>query len=177
MISEFARNRFEPRIVEVLGRVRNEAINAGYYATEPYDSHSTDESRWSIDLQHTATDAATRAADPLTVEVSITVCESENWDGQHPGANFVCDVVSNGGRVVCEHCCFNCSSDVWVDRADAAALDARFDAFAKSMDHCAIVQAVRRFWGRERSVVTPPRIGGSAPGPVALRLIRRAGKG
>lgn len=133
-------NAYTTKIRSLLEQVRDAAREHGLDSSDPYDMSDAEE-RWALHVQ-----PAGSSDDEDGVEVSITVLESEQCDGQENGLNFGLDVVSHGGRILGGLCPFNYTDRVWVDRDDSEAVEERWKVFANAFDAGPVVDSIEGFF-------------------------------
>lgn len=121
--------KYKGRIQAVMDGLRKALVEAGHDCEEPSDE-SIDEYRWSMVVDG-------------NVDVTFTIAESEEYDGEEGGVNFMVDVVEEGGRPLGGLCPYNYTDKVWVSRGDDAAVEERFIILEKA-DPADIVTCVER---------------------------------
>lgn len=131
-------SKHAPKIKALLEQVRAEALERGLVCSEPGDM-TDDCERWEVYVQPAGTPDDEHENG---VDVSITVCESEHYDGEENGLNFALDVVSYGGEIIGGLCPFNYSDRVWVPRDDEDAVEERWGLFAGAFDADPVVDSI-----------------------------------
>lgn len=134
MTPEAIKEKYKPRILALLRRIAETLREAGRTVDDPIDL-SCDEYWWSL-LVH-------GDSDQECIDISFHICESEQYDGEEGGVNFMLDIVEMGGRVLGGLTPFNYSPQCWVDRNDEDAVEERFAIFEEA-DVAEIVPILER---------------------------------
>jgi len=135
---------YPPKFRQLLEEVRKEALERGFLCDEPGDL--TDEDvRWFVLVRP----AGTNPSEEAGVDVSITAAESEHFDGEEGGVNFILDVVSYEGVIVGGLHPYNYTDRCWVPRADEDAVAARWALLNDAFDASAVVDSIEEFFARE----------------------------
>jgi hypothetical protein len=134
MTPEAIKGKYEQRILAVLSRIAETLREAGYTVNDPIDL-SCDQYCWSL-LVH-------GDGDEDTIDISFIICESEEYDGEKGGVNFMLDIVEWGGRMLGGLTPFNYTDRCWVDRCDEGAVEERFAIF-EAADPADIVPILER---------------------------------
>ena len=127
MTSEEIKDKYEKRILLILN-----GIAEGLRECEEHDwkvgainEIHDDEYKWGMLVS--LSDEDPRELDEDDIDVSFAILESEHNDGQEGGVSFSIEAVTVGGSQVARLCPYNYTSDVWVDRTDADAVEERFN--------------------------------------------------
>lgn len=134
MTPEAIKDKYEPRILAVLTRIAETLREAGYTVDDPLDL-SCDQYWWSL-LVH-------GDGEEDSIDISFKICESEQYDGEEGGVNFMLDIVEWGGRILGGLTPFNYTPQCWVDGSDEEAVEERFAIFEKA-DPADIVPILER---------------------------------
>jgi hypothetical protein len=115
------------RIKAIMEKIRDACKEAGLVPdAEPFDM-SCDEYQWALivrkEKRPTVDD---RDYTDVDYDVTLKVCESEEYDGTENGITFAVDVCTVGGRIVGGLSPYNYSDQCWVSVADADAVEERF---------------------------------------------------
>lgn len=116
---------YEPRILALLESMRG-ALQEEECLSVSEPSELGDY-RWSILVQRVG---ATQDLHNDDVDVSVQICESEEYDGSENGVNFAVDVVTVGGAILGGLTPYNYTDQCWVSRDDSDAVAERFDCIA-----------------------------------------------
>jgi hypothetical protein len=136
MTPEDIKDKYEQRILVLLTKIAETLREAGYTVDEPIDL-SCDQYCWSL-LVH-----GDGNGDEDTIDISFRICESEQYDGEEGGVNFMLDIVEWGGRILGGLTPFNYTSQCWVDRSDQEEVEERFAIFEQA-DPADIVPILER---------------------------------
>jgi len=134
MTPEQIKTKYEPRILVILNAMRTALNEAGHNCGESFDM-SSDDYRWSMIING---DDGSNG-----INISFIIAESEYWDGEENGVNFMVDVVEFGGRMLGGLCPYNYSNKVWVSRDDEDAIEERFRIFEQA-DPADIIKCVEQ---------------------------------
>lgn len=110
--------KYKGRIRKILRNIGKVLKEEGHKVEGPFDM-TADHYQWSLIV-----DGDTN--NQQGIDISFTIAESEEWDGEEGGVNFMLDVVEWGGRILGGLCPYNYSPQVWVDRNDPEAIEERF---------------------------------------------------
>ena len=143
MKTAWVKKAYSKRIRTILRNIRN-TINAelrgtGITAKGPYD-FSVDDYRWELVVEHNGESSAS---------ISITIAESEYYDGTQGGINFSLDVIGDGGEIIVGLTPYNYTPLCWVPLKDgrkrnSGEIEDRFQLF-ESADFDSIPESIRRF--------------------------------
>jgi hypothetical protein len=138
--------RYKPRILGLLDEVRATFEEAGYRLDEPFEM-SDEEYQWRLD-------GGPEPRNP-NISVRITIIESRVRDGEDDhGINFSLDIPGKHGEVLGGYTPYNYRPEVWANRKDPSAIEARWRSFEAVCAPSAIVDTVRERRGpRCRSLV------------------------
>src|SRR6266478_1460728 len=100
------KRKYKNRILAILNRIAEVLRQAGCDVEGPWDL-SGDDYRWELQANN--------------IDISITICESETYDGEPNGINFALDIVEEGGRILGGLTPYNYTDAVWVSRSDSEA--------------------------------------------------------
>lgn len=114
--------KYRKRIVQILERMADVLRQDGYVVEGPTFLDG-DDYRWSL-LVHLDGDPDT--VSDQDIDISIKLCESEEYDGTEGGVNFSVDIVEVSGRILGGLTPFNYSDRCWVSRNDPQAVEERF---------------------------------------------------
>ena len=134
---------YNPKIQKLLEAVRAEALERGFICDEPFEM-TDDCVRWSLLVQP----AGTASDAEEGVDVTITIPESEHYDGSENGLNFSLDVVHYGGEILGGMTPFNYSDRVWVQRDDADAVEERWNLFQGAFDASPVIDSIEGHYAR-----------------------------
>lgn len=128
--------QYEPKIIELLNRIAADCKELGMNTIGP-DEMSDEDSKWSLTVlrpgdTEKSPDAIDRGAD-----VTITIADSQQYEGEAQGVNFTLDAVATPGEIIGQITPFNYTEDVWVDLNDEEALRARFGLIEDDIDDVA----------------------------------------
>lgn len=121
MTAEEIKNKYSERILKYLNEMRedilfeNEFLTCSLPAEEDWDDF-----RWAMYVR--PVDGTSEEG----VDIQFIIAESESWDGEENGVNFMVDVVSYEGQMIGGLIPYNYSDDVWVSRDDEDAIEKRF---------------------------------------------------
>jgi len=127
---------YVPKITKLLEEVRAEALSRGMEC-EGVNDMSDDGVRLAVLVRSEG------GSDEDGVDVSITVPESEDYDGVEDGCNFSLDIVSYGGVVMGGFTPYNFTDACWVRRGDPVAVEERWQVFAHHFDASAVVDRIQ----------------------------------
>jgi len=130
---------YNPKIKALLEQVRTEALERGYECLGPYDM-SDDCIRWNVLVRPKGADSEDG------VDISITIPESEHYDGSEEGVNFSSDIVHYEGIILGGLCPYNYTDQCWVDKTDEDAVASRWDTFTRLFDASAALDVVEEFY-------------------------------
>jgi len=116
---ETIKAKYEPRALAVLNNIREELTTAGYTVSEPFELDDDDAGRWDMVVEPSE-------GREEVIDISFHFAESENWDGEKGGINFMLDVVSEGGRMLGGLTPYNYTESCWVKRNNPSAIEERF---------------------------------------------------
>lgn len=131
MTPEQIRDKYEPRARAILEKIRAAATSLGAEAWE-VDDMTDDDYSWNVYVR--SAEQVRDGVEDQGVDFTFRICESENWDGEEGGVNFMLDIVAYGGEILGCVCPQNYTENVWVNRDDAEAIEARF-ALVEGIDH------------------------------------------
>jgi hypothetical protein len=139
--------KYRKRAVAILAEVQDLLRREDYAVSDP----------WFFPNDETPTYALSIDADPdngrdESVEIFFEFLFSEKFDGEKGGVNFSINVASEEGTVIGGLCPGNYSSNVWVPRKNAEAVEARFRLLEK-LDPAALVNSIQEW---EMSLEPPP---------------------
>ena len=128
------KERYEERIEAILNGIRETVKEELPEAnvSEIWDQ-SDDDFAWAIYIDG--------ISDPI--DITFYIAESENWDGEVHGINFIIEGVSKGGHPVMGIIPYNYTDKVWVDRNDEEALEERFQ-LVENANVCEAAELIRR---------------------------------
>lgn len=126
---EKIKEKYEGRILAVLNAIRKKLQEAGHDCNEPTDM-SSDDFWWSMTVDG-------------HIDVSLKICESEQYDGESGGVNFAVDIVEHGGRILGGLTPYNYTNKVWVSRYSPAAVEERFRIIEQA-DPADVIQCVEK---------------------------------
>lgn len=112
--------RYGNRIQTWLRRLADGLVAAGWQVDGPFEM-SDEDYQWGIVAQ-SAQDREGKEA----VDVRFTICESEHWNGEEGGVNFMIEAVERGGRMLGGITPFNYTPQVWVNRTADLLVEERF---------------------------------------------------
>ena len=146
------KRKYKDRILKILTSIATTCRTSGFYVDEPTETSADENFRWGLyihrsqrDQQHQARHPGASTATKADVDITFTIAEAEYWDDPDNrfGVNFMLDIVECGGRILGGHCPYNYTKEVWVDRRNANAVEARFQMMeAPSLD--SIVECLKR---------------------------------
>lgn len=110
------KRKYEKRILAILNRYRDALVAAGFDVDEPSDM-TCDYFQWSMNVKFEGME---------DVGIDFKIAESEYWDGEKGGVNFMLDIVAMGGLILGGLAPYNYTDDCWVPRKDDEAIDRRF---------------------------------------------------
>lgn len=115
------KKRYATRIVAILNKIRDLLVEQGWQCDDVTDNEC-DYYEWGF-----ACDTGVEAEyDGGKISIDFKIAESEYWDGEKGGVNFMLDIVAFGGRILGGLTPFNYTPEVWVKRRDAEAIETRF---------------------------------------------------
>ena len=117
---------YEPRILDLLGRLKAELAEVGYEAQGP-DDWSDEEYVWCLGIPIDAEEG-------LWVDVRFTLVESWVREGSEAGVAFAIGVSGSDGCVLGHHSPYNYTPDVWVPLDDPEAIEGRFQLMEMAED-------------------------------------------
>jgi len=129
---------YKPKALEVLGEIATAARTRGFVCEEPFDM-SDDVYRWALLIRQEG------APPDSGVDVVITIAESNEYDGEGDGVNFMLDMTEYGGLIVGGVAPYNFTPDVWVKAADADAVRARWDLFMECFSPASVIDRIVEF--------------------------------
>ena len=130
--------KYAARAARILESIRAILIHEGYSVDAPIDM-SDEDFRLSMVVLPDLT------AGREEVDISLTIANSELWDGSKGGVNFMVDIVGESGQILGGCCPYNYTSDVWVPRKDPAGIEARFKLLEDAAPDSA-VDCLTRAW-------------------------------
>jgi len=133
---------YKPKLRKLLEDVRREALKRGLECGEPGDL--SDE-----DVRVYVLVRPAGGADEDGVDVSISIPESEHYDGMEGGLNFALAIVGYEGTIVGGFTPFNFTQACWVERADPVAVEERWEVFIHQFDASAVIDECQGHFGRE----------------------------
>ena len=117
--------KYEPQIVASLELLKKEFVNKGYEVSDVCEEDWFDDGfRWDFQVFISGTPEEMKEKD---VDVSFTIMDSENYDGEENGLNFSLDMVEYGGEILGGCTPYNYTNNVWVDVKDEDAILRRFN--------------------------------------------------
>lgn len=119
-------DKYTMRIRAILGEIREDLIRQGFKVTQVWFDEG-DDYKWFF-LANPTIDP-TSAEDSKTVELSIRIAESEEFEGTDEGINFSFSMVECGGRIIGGFVPYNYTPMVWVPLEDEPAIERRFCEF------------------------------------------------
>lgn len=123
---------YRPKLRTLLEEVRAVAQSRGLECNEPCDM--TDEDIcWSVFVHPKG------APDESGVDVKVTACESQGYDGTEGGINFALEMVAYEGAIVGGFIPYNYTEQCWVDREDREAVKERWEVFTHHFDPSAVI--------------------------------------
>lgn len=129
---------YKPKGMKILNAIANEARSRGLVCDDPFDM-SSDDYRWSLLIRE-------KGSPPDSgVDVTITIAESNEHDGEGDGVNFVLDMTGYGGRIVGGVAPYNFTSAVWVEAANQKAVATRWETFTGCFTPETILDEIQAF--------------------------------
>lgn len=131
--------RYSARIRAILRKIAEALRSEGFEVEGPYylGRQGNENPRWYLSVPPDEEGGE-------SVDISLDIAESERFDGTEGGVNFTIDIVEEGGRVLGGMAPYNYTDDVWVQRSDAKAVEARFALIEESArSHAEIVRIVK----------------------------------
>ena len=137
--------RYQARILSFMNRLR-ESLELNDFKCSPTEELTYDSFDWRfvVHLDAVSLDQIGRCRNQ-DLAVELTLCESEQWDGEENGMSFRLDLNGNGGRVVASLAPFNYSERCWVHIYDSAAIEERWRIFEDDFDCDSLVERVREY--------------------------------
>jgi len=129
------RKTFAARIRKLMEAIRKELTEAGYYCGGLWDDDG-DYYSWSF-LCHTQgkPEEGAELSQDHDIDIRFIIAESEYWDGERGGVNFMLDIVAVGGRIVGGLTPHNYTPECWVPRRDNEAVKDRFQIMENTDPH------------------------------------------
>jgi len=128
---EAVKDRYSDRILAILARIRDALRGAGLQCDDPEAMHC-DRFEWSLGVGPTK---------PRDGVVNFSITEEPDYEGEGTGITFHLTILEDGGRVLGVFSPFNFTPDVWIDVADADAIEDRFALF-EGLDPLEIVASL-----------------------------------
>jgi hypothetical protein len=125
------KTKYQKRAMAILNRIAGTLRLAGFNCEGPWDI-SVDYYRWELVVK----------SENLNVDISLQICESEQYDGEVGGVNFTLDIVEYGGRIIGGLSPFNYTDRCWVSRKDKQAIEERF-CMLEQLDGYGIVELLK----------------------------------
>lgn len=145
MTADEIKNKYEKRIEAYLQTIID--------ALREYELEVSDVSleTWSDDYQWWVfTHPVGRVrSDGAWVDICFTIAESEHWDGEENGINFMVEINSASGRQIGGVIPYNFTNEVWVSRDDEEAIDERF-CFVERIDPLSAADLIIEHYAKER---------------------------
>ncbi len=124
------KSKYEKRILAIMNSIKQAVLAEENFIVSGPDDIGCDDFRWGMYIQ-TPEQVENDIRDE-GVDISFIICESEHWDGEENGVNFMVDIVSYGGGMLGGLCPYNYTDNVWVSRKDPAAIEKRFNLMEKA---------------------------------------------
>lgn len=122
---------YEPEILSVLGLLKKGFVNENYQVSDVCEEDMYDGGfRWSFQIFVNGSPEEMKEKD---VDVSFTILDSEESDGEKNGLNFSLDMVEYGGRRLGGFTPYNFTNNVWVDVKDNEAIMNRFNIVKRNI--------------------------------------------
>ena len=116
---EAVKDRYDDRILAILGGIRDTVRRAGLQCDDPEPTHG-DRFEWSLRVGEKG---------PDTIAVNLVICEQRDYEGAGTGITFRLAATQIDGRVLAEFSPGNFTPAVWIDVADGDAIEDRFAVF------------------------------------------------
>lgn len=144
--AERIKTQYEPRIRAYMERMRDCFIGNGN-PCGPVEDVTCDSYQWRFVLHLGERPAADRigTARKRDLSVDLTICESEQWDGEENGVSFRVDVSGNGGRIAAVFSPFNYTERCWANIFDAQAVEERWMLIEDLDDWAGLLEHVQEY--------------------------------
>lgn len=126
MTPEQIKDKYEKRIIRILRNIARAANAQGMTTTRPIEITDTE---YAYNLVIAPDGKRIRHVRDEDVDVTFTVVESEERDGEENGVAFSLSINNVGGRVIGGMTPYNYTNDLWVSRDDEDAIEERFALF------------------------------------------------
>jgi hypothetical protein len=143
MTPEEINDKYKDRIFKILSSIKSSCEEAGLFVSTPSD-FSDDDYRYQLMVTESPDDEEYDKG----VDVTFIIAESENWDGEENGINFMVDIVSYEGQIIGGLCPYNYTQDVWVSRDDEDAIEQRFQLMEQA-DESDVSYLISDFYNRQ----------------------------
>lgn len=116
----------------------------------PFDM-GCDYYQWAVTAESPSEHTANTEANSTEAgtDITFTIAESEEWDGEENGVNFMLDVTSVGGEIIGGLTPYNYTPEVWVSRDDPDAIERRFQIMLNA-DTDSLVQMVIEHYAQRK---------------------------
>ena len=114
--------KYGERAMAVLQKLADALAEAGHLVDAPAEMHC-DDFRWGFAI-HVDGDVEELAEEDI--DVTLQICDSEDYDGTDEGIAFRVDAVEVGGSIVGGFAPYNYTDRCWVDPNDEDAVEERF---------------------------------------------------
>ena len=115
------KDRYEARIMAILNKTADALQAAGFVVDAPADMCG-DEYQWNFGIHF----GNPEEYEEHDIDVSFTICDSDDYDGTKGGVNFSISFVEVGGRMVGDCTPRNYTNEVWVPLKDHRLIEERF---------------------------------------------------
>lgn len=134
---------YKGRIKKILKSIGKELATSGYVCGKPEDQ-SDENPCWALFVQN---EQEAKGDDGEGVDIRFEILISEDTDGKPNGVAFSIGITSTQGNIIGGMTPGNYSKDLWVDRKDTDAIEARFELFEQA-DSGEIVYLLDKFHNR-----------------------------
>jgi len=126
LTSEEIKDKYEKRILLILSDITDCLKDGGEgWKVGAVDEMHDDEYCWGMLISKTDENPSELNEDDI--DIKLTILESEHNDGEEEGMSFSLEAVTVGGSQVARLCPYNYTEKVWVPRANAKAVEERFN--------------------------------------------------
>lgn len=144
--------QYEPKILDLLDRIKQELESAGWGVTGPDEMHDEEFSWWLMAQfpgDNYVPDERWDNIKPEPVDVRLHIVESIVHEGTLQGINFSLDLTAYGGGIIGGYSPYNYTDKVWADITDPYAIEDRWCLF-EQVDLGSIVPAINDYFARQR---------------------------